>query len=72
MEREVAENIVQYVKKMEQVLLELEAVTRVIEDTEQRRRLRLAISRLGIDAYEKITREVVKQFPDLHPDKDRM
>ena len=42
MERAVAENIVQHVKKMEQVLLELEAVTRLIDDKEERKKLLLA------------------------------
>jgi hypothetical protein len=72
LKREAAEKIVEAVKKLDQLFGELDAVSNLIDDDEEKKKLQRAIFTLVIEIHEKITREVVKQFPDLHPDKDEM
>ena len=72
MKRETGEKIIAAMKKMDDALEELGIASREIEDEDERKKIRREIFNLVADAHERITLEVVKQFPDLHPDKHRM
>jgi hypothetical protein len=72
MKRETGEKIIAPMKRMDDVLKELDVASWEIEDMEERRKILREIANIGLDAHERITLEVVKQFPDLHPDKHRM
>lgn len=68
MQREIAEQIINAMKGLDQAFGRLdEAVWRVDDEDERRRMLRILFG-LVIDSYHHITRPVVNQFPDLHPD----
>ena len=69
MKRDVAEKIIQAVKEMDQAFGQLDAASNRIDEEEERKKLRRAIATLVFDVHEKITLEIVKQYPDLHPDR---
>jgi hypothetical protein len=70
MRREVAERIVDVTKRMDTLFNDLDALSDEIEDEFEKRHFRRAIGTVGLDLYEKVTRPIVKDFPDLHPDKE--
>jgi hypothetical protein len=67
MQREAAEKIVQATKKIDEILGQLDAVSATIEDQEERKKMLRAIATIALDIHEKITLQVIQQFPDLHP-----
>jgi uncharacterized FlaG/YvyC family protein len=69
MRRETAETIAQAMKKIDQILGQLHEVADEIDDEEEKKKLRGAFGNVILDIHENITLEVVKQFPDLHPDR---
>ena len=69
MKRDVAEKIIQAVKDMDQVFGQLDAASNQIDEEDERKKLRRAVATLVFDVHEKITLEIVKQYPDLHPDR---
>lgn len=72
MRREVAEKIVRTMKKMDDVLEELGVVFHEIEDEDERRKIRREIANLIHESHLRITVEVVRPFPDLHPDREHV
>jgi hypothetical protein len=69
MKRDTAELIIAAMAKMDVVLEELGKISHEIEDEEERKQIRGAIADLIHDAHTNITLRVVKQYPDMHPDK---
>ena len=69
MKRDVAEKIIQTIKEMDQVFGQLDAASNQIDEEEERKKLRRAVATLVFDVHDKITLEIVKQYPDLHPDR---
>ena len=69
MRRDIAERIVETVKKMDDLLGVIHEITLEMDDESERRALRRAIADLVCDLHEKITLTVAKQYPDLHPDR---
>ena len=59
-------------KKMDEVLEELGAVSHEIEDEDERKKIRREIANVICESHLKITVEVVREFPDLHPDKEHI
>jgi hypothetical protein len=45
----------------------MDAVSNLIDDDHAKKRIRGAFFTLAIEIHEKITHQVVKQFPDLDP-----
>src|SRR5262245_60321296 len=72
MRREVAEKIIRAMKKMDGVLNELGAVSHEIEDEDERKKIRREIANLIHESHLRITVEVARQFPDLHPDREHI
>jgi hypothetical protein len=70
MRREVADKIIAIVKQHDEVLNDLTILTEDIDDEAERKEVRRALAELCFDMHEKITLEIVKQYPDLHPDKE--
>jgi hypothetical protein len=70
MRREVAEEIVGILKRSDALLGELETAVRKIEDEQQRKKALRALAETILRLYEDIARDVTKEYPDLHPDKD--
>jgi hypothetical protein len=72
MRRETAEAIIQGTKEIDRVLGQLYEVADQIDDEQEGKKFRRAFMTLVHETHMAITLEVVKQFPDLHPDKGRM
>jgi hypothetical protein len=73
MKRETAKKFVQASKNIDQILDQLYldqlyAVSDEIEDEAERKKIRRAMASVFVTLYEQLTREVVKDYPDLHPD----
>jgi enamine deaminase RidA (YjgF/YER057c/UK114 family) len=68
MQREIAEQIVQAMKELDRALGQLDQALWRVEDEVERRRMLRVLFGLAVDSYHHITRPVVHQFPDLHPD----
>ena len=68
MQREIAEQIVQAMKELDQALGQLDKAIWRVEDEAERRRMLRVLFGLAVDSYHHITRPVVHRFPDLHPD----
>src|SRR5258708_35894113 len=68
MKREIAEQIIEAMKGMDQAFGRLDAAISQIENEEERRRMARVLGGFMGDSYYQITRPVVVQFPDLHPD----
>ena len=69
MKREAAEKIIQAMKKVDDAIGGLDAAVETVENESERQRLRRLLGTLVLDLHEQITLHVVKEFPDLHPDK---
>lgn len=68
MQREIAEQIVQAMKELDRAFGRLDEVLWRLEDEAERRRMLRVLFSLAVDSYHHITRPLVHQFPDLHPD----
>jgi hypothetical protein len=68
MKQEVARQIVDIMKRVDRVLSEVVDLTAEIEDASERRSFRDAVFHVAMEAYEKITREIADQYPEMHPD----
>jgi hypothetical protein len=68
MKRDTAKKFVQASKKIDEILGELDSVSFEIEDEAERKKIRRAMVSVMVTLYEQLTREVVKDYPDLHPD----
>jgi hypothetical protein len=71
MRRDVAEEIIRLVKKSDELFGGLSVVCGEIDDEAEKRKMRRALAELVHDVHVKITLDIVKQFPDLHPYKER-
>jgi chaperonin cofactor prefoldin len=67
MQKELAEQIVDAVKKIDDALQDIHLANDQIEDVETRKRIRRAVGGIVLDIYEKITCEVTAKYPDLFP-----
>jgi len=52
-------------------LNEASALTETMADTEERRAVRRALGEITARAYTDLIRPIVRQFPDLDPEKSR-
>ena len=68
MKRETAKKFVEAANKIDEILGNLDPVSFEIEDEAERKKIRRAMVSVMVTLYEQITREVVKDYPDLHPD----
>jgi hypothetical protein len=66
--RETAKKFVEAANKIDQILGDLDPVSFEIGDEEERKKIRRAMASVFVTLYEQLTREVVKDYPDLHPD----
>jgi hypothetical protein len=70
MRRDVAEKVIRLVKTSDALFGELTLLTDEIDDEAERKKVRRALAELCVDIHEKITLDIVKQHPVLHPDKE--
>jgi enamine deaminase RidA (YjgF/YER057c/UK114 family) len=68
MHRAVAEKIIQAVKELDRAFGKLDIAVRDVEDEEERRRMSRVLIGSYADLLHHITRSVLVEFPDLHPD----
>ena len=68
MRREQAEEISASLRDIDAACADLDQAIRKIDDELERKRLLRALGTLILDIYERITREVTAQYPDLDPD----
>ena len=69
MDRAVAEEMIRLVKALDGSLNAATAVTAKIADPEERKAIRRAIAEIILKADEDLIRPMVRQHPDLDPDK---
>ena len=68
MKRETAKKFVEAANKIDEILGNLDSVSFEIDDEVERKKIRRAMASVFVTLYEQLTREVVKDYPDLHPD----
>ena len=68
MKRETAQKFVEAANKIDEILGDLDSVSFEIDDEVERKKIRRAMASVFVTLYEQLTREVVKKYPDLHPD----
>lgn len=68
MKRETAMKFVEATKKIDEILGDLYSISLEIDDQAERKKVRIAMASVLVTMYEQLTREVVKDYPDLHPD----
>jgi len=68
MNRDTAEKLVDAANRIDDILEELGNTSREIEDEAERHKIRRGIASCIVALYENVTREVVRDFPELHPD----
>jgi hypothetical protein len=71
MECRIAEKIAEAAGEIDRILNSLDAVSNEMDDAIERKKIRTAIAMMVIDLHERLTQEVVKDFPDLHPDAEQ-
>jgi len=68
MKRETVEKIIGAMKETDRAVDQLATFIREIEDEVERKRMLRFIGGLIVDLYTQITRPVLKDYPELHPD----
>jgi enamine deaminase RidA (YjgF/YER057c/UK114 family) len=68
MQREIAEQIVEATKSLDQAFGRLDVAVHAVEDEDERRRMHRVLIGAYADLLHHITRSVLVEFPDLHPD----
>jgi hypothetical protein len=68
MKRETAMKFVEAANKIDEILGSLYSVSLEIDDEAERKKVRVAMASVFVTLYEQLTREVVRDYPDLHPD----
>jgi enamine deaminase RidA (YjgF/YER057c/UK114 family) len=68
MQREIAEQIIEATKGLDQAFGRLDEAIARVEDEPERRRMRRVLIGSYADLLHHITRSVLVEFPDLHPD----
>src|SRR5262245_9510926 len=68
MQRAVAEKIIQAAKKLDQAFGQLDIAVHGVEDEDERRRMSRVLIGSYADLFHHVTRSVLVEFPDLHPD----
>jgi hypothetical protein len=69
MDRAVAEELIRLVKALDGSLNAATEATAKIADPEERKAVRRAIAEIIVKADEDLIRPIVRQYPDLDPDK---
>ena len=57
---------------MDEVFADFVSISREMEDEDERKKVITEIASLIDETHIRITMKVVKQFPDLHPDKPKI
>lgn len=68
MKRQVARQIADVMKKMDDLFLEIDGLLGDIEDRNERKAIARGLAELVCHAHEKITLVVANQYPEMHPD----
>ncbi len=70
MRRDVARQFIGVMNRMDGLFTELHFLLFEIDDLDERREFARALFSVAIDSYEKITRPIVHEYPEMHPDKE--
>jgi len=68
MQRAVGEKIIQAVKELDQAFGQLDIAVHAVEEEDERRRMHRVLIGAYADLLHHITRSVLVEFPDLHPE----
>lgn len=68
MKRTTAEGIIDAANRIDKIIDEMDRFAWEIEDETERRKILTGIANCIHTLYYHVTREVVRDFPDLHPD----
>jgi len=68
MQRAVAEKIIRAAKELDQAFGQLDIAVHAVEEEDERRRMHRVLIGSYADLFHHITRSVLVEFPDLHPD----
>lgn len=70
MDRNIAEKLMVEIESLNQVTNRQAHLIELISDENERKIFRRAIVTVMIDAYDKLMRPVIRQFPELDPDRE--
>lgn len=70
MDRKIAEKLMVEIESLNQVTNRQAHLIELISDENERKIFRRAIGTVMIDAYDKLMRPVIRQFPELDPDRE--
>jgi enamine deaminase RidA (YjgF/YER057c/UK114 family) len=68
MQRAVAEQIIQAAKELDQAFGQMDSAVHAVEDDEERHRMHRVLIGSYADLLHHVTRSVLVEFPDLHPE----
>ena len=69
MERSVANELMSNVSRLDDALTLIEGSIEKISDEDERKRYKRELGIVMVEIYDKIMRPVIKEYPDLDPDK---
>lgn len=68
-ERSVANELMSNVSRLDDALTLIEGSIEKISDEDERKRYKRELGIVMVEIYDKIMRPVIKEYPDLDPDK---
>ena len=68
MDREVAQQIIDVTRRMDELLHEIHVLLHDVEDRDERKGFIKGLLRVVTEAHECITLPIARQHPELHPD----
>ena len=69
MNKKIAEQLIEAVNKIDAAVGEISDIVESLDDEVAKKKIKVTIFNVVADVYEGITREVAREYPDLHPDR---
>ncbi len=69
MDRNIAEQLVAAIAKPDAAAGEIGCIADSVGDVEVRKKVKRLVANVVLDTHEQITLEIVRVYPDLHPDR---
>jgi hypothetical protein len=69
MNRQTAELLINAVKKIDAAVEEICSIVEPLSEDAQKKKIKTTVFNIVIDAHDGITREIAREYPDLHPDR---
>ncbi len=69
MDKEIARKLIEFAIALDKPLNDATALTGQISDTDERKAVRRAIAEITGTAYSELIRPILRQYPDLDPER---